>query len=396
VQKVPLLIWSDSPSGPSGLARICRELASRLSMMPEFRVATIGYGAPGSRKLPFQQYAWTKGDDWIIRELQQVWDDFTEGEDGIIFSINDLGRMLWLTNPEQYPQEPVCQWLGKNSKRMRLWTYCPIDAEGPNGKLSFPLKHTLLGFKRVLLYSEWSRQIALRSGVDNTEALPHGIDTSVFFPRSHEGARFNFGERVLGTHHKIDKDHYLIGVVATNQHRKDWHLAFETAAILRDRYHKKVSIWMHTDAQERFWSLPTLMVDYGFTDFSKGPVYLTTDDLSDEQMGWGYSACDCLLAIGKGEGFSFTNFEALACGCPVLAGDYGGHAEHMPPWSLVHTRSWDHSGLYGEKRPVFNASDWASSLSQISRDFSGLELPIQLDWKNLWPRFEDWFKKGVR
>jgi hypothetical protein len=311
-------------------------------------VATIGYGAPGSRKLPFQQYAWTKGDDWIIRELEQVWDDFTEGEDGIFFSINDLGRMLWLTNPEQYPQEPVCQWLGKNSKRMRLWTYCPIDAEGPNGKLSFPLKHTLLGFKRVLLYSEWSRQIALRSGVDNTEALPHGIDTKVFYPHDHADAKLQFGHRVIDKPWHIKEDEFLIGVVATNQHRKDWHLAIQTAAHLRDHYHKKVRLWLHTDALERFWSFATLLYDYGFIGRSGDSVFITMNDLSDEQMAWGYSACDVTLGIGRGEGFGFPLAESLACGTPVIHGDYGGATDWMPKQFLVDPIAFTHEGLYAD------------------------------------------------
>jgi glycosyltransferase involved in cell wall biosynthesis len=394
VQKVPLLIWSDSPSGPSGLARICRELASRLSMMPEFRVATIGYGAPGSRKLPFQQYAWSKGDDWIIREFQQVWEDFTEGEDGIFFSINDLGRMLWLTNPEQYPQEPVCQWLGQNSKRMRLWTYCPIDAEGPNGKLSFPLKHTLLGFKRVLLYSEWSRQIALRSGVDNTEALPHGIDTKVFYPHDHADAKLQFGHRVIDKPWHIKEDEFLIGVVATNQHRKDWHLAIQTAAHLRDHYHKKVRLWLHTDALERFWSFATLLYDYGFIGRSSDSVFITMNDLSDEQMAWGYSACDVTLGIGRGEGFGFPLAESLACGTPVIHGNYGGATEWMPKQLLVDPIAFTHEGLYADARPVFRASSWAEVAAGAKREDA--KLPPCLEWGTLWPEFEKWFRKGIR
>jgi glycosyltransferase involved in cell wall biosynthesis len=393
VKSTPLLIWSDSPAGPSGLARITRELACRLSYMPEFRVATIGYGSAGSRHLPFPQYHWTKDRDWICRELPEVWQDFAGDEQGILFSIHDLGRMLWLTNPEQYPNEPACQWLGRMGKKIRKFAYVPIDAEGPHGKLSFPLKETILGFERVLLYSEWSQKIVLRSGVDNTQVLPHGIDTNVFYPR--EKAKVQFPKYIMAAPMcRILEDTYLIGVVATNQHRKDWHLAFETAAILRDRHHLKVALWLHTDASERFWSLPTLAADYGFFGVPENPVFVTTHDLSDEQMAWGYSACDVTLGIGRNEGFGFPLAESLACGTPVIHGDCGGATDWMPKEFLVKPCAYTHEGLYADRRPVFQASAWAEAAVNARRELA--KLPPCLEWNTLWGQFENWFKQGLK
>jgi glycosyltransferase involved in cell wall biosynthesis len=388
----PILLWSDSPAGPSGLARITRELATRLTAMPEFEVATVGYGSASSRKLPFHQYHWTKGDDWIVRELPEVWEDFIGDRDGILMTIMDLGRMLWLAHPEQYPNEPVCQWL--QQKKPRIWAYVPIDAEGPNGKLSYPLKETICEFERVLLYSQWAVDLCRRSGIENVSAIPHGIEASIFTPHSRRESRRWFGTSVVGQRFSFEDDHFVIGVVATNQPRKDWHLAIETAAILRDKYGKNVRLWLHTDRLERHWSIPTLLVDYGFMDATKSHAIITTGDLSDEQMAVAYSACDVTLAPGRGEGFGFPLAESLACGTPVIHGAYGGAVDWMPKQFLVHPCGYNHEGLYGEKRPVFSAGAWAECAVNARREDA--KLPPCLEWGTLWKEFENWFRQGVQ
>ena len=89
----------------------------------------------------------------------------------------------------------------------------------------------------------------------------------------------------------------LLGVVATNQARKDWRLAAETCRILLERGHD-VRLWAHTDGARGWWDLPRLFDDHGL----KGRVAITTFQLSDAQMTWMYSACDVTLGIGLGEG----------------------------------------------------------------------------------------------
>jgi glycosyltransferase involved in cell wall biosynthesis len=389
----PILILSDSPSCSSGLGRITRELATRIhEHMPEFRVGTVGYGGSGDRNLPFPQY-YAECKDWQPIDLPNIWQNFCGDEKGVIFSVWDLARLGWLgqaENPEF--RGYLSQWV--NQSKIEKWGYFPIDSEGPNGKLSYPLKQTLLGFDRVLLYSEWAKKIVEHSGVANTQAIPHGIDTEVFWPRPQNVAKLEFGERVIGKPWHIKKDEFLIGVIGTNQHRKDWHLAIQTAAILRDKYQKNVWLWLHTDALERFWSIPTLLVDYGFLGSSRDTVFITTGDLSDDAMAWGYSACDVTLGIGRGEGFGFPLAESLACGTPVIHGAYGGALDWMPKPFLVHPSAYNHEGLYGEKRPVFCAGAWAEAVLSARREDA--KLPPCLEWKTLWSEFEKWFRGGLR
>lgn len=389
MKPIPLLIWSDTPCASSGLARITRELCSRIATcLPEFKIATVGYGGPGSSKLPFFQYAWSKQDSWVLNELPEIWADWTQGEPGILWVIQDAARVGWLgqyDNPELTC--PISDWYRKMraKKLIKTWGYFPVDAAGPNGKLAYPLKQTLLGFDRVLNYSKWANGIVRNSGIDNTDWLPHGINGNIWAPRNPKVVRDKLG---------LTDEHYLIGIIGTNQWRKDWALGIRTAAVLRDKFKKKVVLWCHTDALERYWSLPVLLLDYGFA--TPEPMYMVTSDFTDDQLAHWYSACQVVLGIGRGEGFSFCNAEALACGVPICCHAYSGYSEWVPDWMQVAPEMFTYEGTYCELRPIGVPEVWADHIMQYSNDFSGICLPPQLEWSRLWPRWKDWLLRGIR
>ena len=183
-------------------------------------------------------------------------------------------------------------------------------------------------------------------------------------------------------------DQPLIGTVATNQVRKDWGLWAEVCALFITR-HPKARFWVHSDTDERHWSIPQLMIDFGLMDRTS----ISFGYLSDDQMAQAYTACDLTLGIGAGEGFGYPIAESLFCGTPVVHGRYGGAADYVPDEMLVDPRMFRLEGLYACKRPVFEPDDWVDKMEYLlGKRESG---PSQLDWKNVWPRFEAWFRKGL-
>jgi glycosyltransferase involved in cell wall biosynthesis len=195
----------------------------------------------------------------------------------------------------------------------------------------------------------------------------------------------------------IDANSLVIGVVATNQARKDWALAFETAALLNQRNH--VLMWIHVDHMSRYWDIVALVRAYGLV----GRVLLTQSPMSEDDLAQMYSACNATLGIGLGEGFGYPIFESLACGVPCVHGNYGGAAEHLHRSLLVEPRAFRVDGYHGCLRPVFNAEDWASAVSHSINPPAGddkdmipeWKLPDHLDWNNLWPRWKSWIKEGL-
>ena len=398
----PLLIVSDAPSAQTGLGRIAADLATGIHqhLSDVFRVATFGYGGSGSRRFSFPQYAVEGMQDWVLPSLPQIWNDFAGNEKGVILTIWDASRLTWFSRPahsELLAANPdLRDWLVQ--PRFERWGYFPIDAEGPNGKLSFPLQQTLLGFDRVLAYTEWAQDVISRSFEGqrlpfDLDHLPHGIDTQAFFETHRPLCRQLFfrltgAQTLTAAPIALANDELLIGIVATNQARKDWALGIETAALLAKNH--KVRLWIHTDIMERAWSIPALLIDHGLL----GNAAISLGYLPDDQMAEAYSACDVTLGIGLGEGWGFPLAESLACGTPVIHGNYGGGAEFVPASMKVEPVSYRSEGLYSCVRPVFRAQDWAERVLQIAGQRTSLD--PQYAWSNLWPRWEAWFRKGLK
>ncbi len=221
MSKIPLLFISDAPSCTSGLGRITRELATRVHehISDVFTVASLGYGAPGSLKIPFPQYHIHSIENWLIPELPLVWKDFAGDDQGVVMTIWDPSRLLWFANPA-YCNIPGLKAFLKTAPFKR-WGYWPIDAEGPtDNNLSILLKMAMKPYDRNLNYSKWATGIT-----GYPDYLPHGIDTKVFHPKPKREAKYKLKE--MGWPSAF-RNGTLIGIVATNQPRKDFALAFQT------------------------------------------------------------------------------------------------------------------------------------------------------------------------
>ena len=384
----PILFLSDAVSCSSGLARITRDLATRLhaNCSDAFDVAAVGYGGPGSRDIPFKEYHAHSVDNWLVPELPAIWDDWTQGREGVLFSIWDASRLYWLGIPSLC-QTPALRKFAER-KDVNKWVYGAIDAEGPNGKLSHRIAQTYKGFDRAIDYSEFSSKIT-----GNPIHLPHGIDTTVFYPRDPKQARELFMQQGF---QGLKKDSLLVGIVATNQARKNWQLGIEVSKILLDRGHD-VRLWCHTDIIDRYWSIGNLIVDYGLT----GRAAVTLNRFTDEQMAWMYSACDATLSIAP-EGFGYASGESLACGVPTIAGSYGAQAEFVPKDMQIDPTAYFYEGAFCSKRPVHDPSKWADLAEAMAlrrgQTATASLLPSHVDWNGptLWPAWQKWFEEGVQ
>lgn len=394
---IPLLIIGDAPSAQSGLGRICRDLAIRIHTHCSdiFEVATLGYGGFGDKSLPFPQYHIEGMEDWLIPTLPDVWENFAGPRQGVVMTIWDASRLLWFSRSAvACPDPKLRQWLV--NAPFKRWGYFPMDAVGPNGLLSYPIRETLMGYDRVLAYSKWAELMIRKSVTPDfakkvaLHALPHGIDTDVFTPRDRAQSRGVFKETLRFIGPEIRDDEKIIGIVATNQPRKDFGLAIEAISRIKDIPFR---LYIQTDKLERAWSIPALLMDYGL--MSKAIV--NTMQVTDEVMSYIYSGCDVTLGIGLGEGFGYSTFESLACGTPHITGNYGGHAEWLEPGGIT-PGDWRLEGPYNAFRPVFSPWDWACCIKdQFMRPRAELVslLPEGLAWPNLWQKWEEYFRSII-
>lgn len=392
----PILFFSDAPSGPSGLARIHRDLAMRVNQLPEFRVGSLGHGAPASVKLPWPQYHWRERDDFIPSELPFIAEDFANNEPMVLFTIHDIQRMLQVADPSLCLDKPFAQWMSERRRtgRLKLWGYFPIDAHGIGGKLPAQLAHTLTHYDRVLVPSQWAAQIVQRTLPNlKVDVIPHGIDTDVFKPYPKEESQDLFSE-LLSPIAKwpvevldVDGDALWIGIVATNQTRKDFGLGIEVVAEIAKS--RPVFLWIHTDRMKNEWSILELLSEFGLLR----NAMVTIGNVKDEVMVRAYNACDLTLGIGRGEGFGYPIMESWSCGVPCIAGRYGAHVEFIPEDCAVKPSQLRIEGPLNLMRPVFRVRDWVDTVSRV--EGNGMVLNTAVDWKYLWQDFEQWFKEGI-
>lgn len=400
---IPLLIISDAISAQTGLARITRDISTRVNehLSDVFRVGVAGYGAAGSRKFPFPQYNLAL-QGWMCPNLPEIWEDFAGNEKGILLCVWDASRLSWLSRPERSEELAPYPELKKflMNPPFQKVIYAPVDASGPNDCLTWPLKHSLMGFDKILAYGKFGENV-IRNTLGEQESqnrgltsLPHGIDSGIFYPRDRGTSRAFFfsitGAATLrGERELIKPDEALIGIVATNQSRKDFGTVLEAVSILSRQ--RKIRLWIHTDQLERetAWSLPSLLVDFGLVD----RTIISIGHLSDDNLAKAYSACDVTIGPGP-EGFGFPLLEAQFCGTPVVASSYAGGSDITAKEWQVDPVAFRYEGIWASKRPVHKAEDWAAKVSEFIGkrcNHSG-----EYDWDRLWLRWDNWFREGVK
>lgn len=400
MSKIPILILSDGPASSTGLGRITRGLAVRIHqhLGETFRVACYGLGGVYSSKLPFSQYQITSLSNWAPPDLPRVWEDHSRGERGVVFSIWNPSSLQWLVEPEKYAPLGMTRDFLK-TKPFEIWSYFPVDAEGPNGRLPKEVAEVVQKVDRPLFYTGWAAKMAQKTIYPGPhkhrdrfafDHLPHGTDTSIFYPQDRAESRRKFVQIVTGADKAMPlrDEVFMVGIVATNSQRKNWALGFKVCQELLRRG-VNVGLWAHTNALKKTWDIMMLAEEFGMKD----RVVPTTTDLSDEKMAAAYSALDVVLGIGDGEGWGLTHTEALACGVPVIHGDYAGGAEYLPSEYKVKPIGFYAEGLYANERPVFNPSDWADRVQDVAG--TSAELPPDLAWNKLWLHWEKWFLDGV-
>lgn len=383
---IPFLVYSDGPRLPSGLARIARDLTRRLHAQQDalgISVLQVGFDPLPGPAVPWPLWSAASIDtegDWGAGLIDQAWWQHfgAQTPEGVLFSIWDPGRSFPLLNCKM-PTE--------------RWGYFPIDSTNVNDTLAGPARETIERYDRVLAYGRWASEVlgTIRKPIPY---LPHGLDLDQWNYRLSQRAAAR-AEEIL----QAKPGEIVIGCVATNQRRKDLGLYFATLRELRNRGHK-VRGWLHTDRMVREWSVPQLVEDFGL-----GKKVTVTLTLEDWELAACYALCGCTIAPGLGEGFGYPIVESLACGTPVVHGDFAGGAELVPvnAWRFP-MRGERLESVYAMRRPVFHPVDVANAVERALDWRKNDHLACQaycrgsvehLGWERIWPRWEAWFKQGL-
>lgn len=395
---VPLLLVGDCPPDAktqSGLGRITLDLARILSRMPEFQVGWLGRLALGSARYPWAQYSLGPHEQWGEERLREVWTDLAQGRKGVIMTVWDASRLLWLGQP----QGEIAEWLGCGE--VDLWGYFMVDGPGIHaGVLPMAQWGTIDGYARALLASSWGLDLAEESaqffgqqGKGDLDWLPHPLDLEVFRRRGRDEIRSSWD--------LADND-VLIGMVMANQERKSWATALEALALVAQTLApKKLKIWLRTDVlvptpSRGYWDINALLIENALDS------HVLWEDrlLRDEEMAMRYSACDATLLVSGGEGFAYPVAESLACGTPCVTSSWGAQAELTSGLChQFHPRATEVRTIHAIRRSVHDARDVAQALmAQLALEVDHEKLSAgvgHLAMESLGVQWSKWVRKGL-
>jgi glycosyltransferase involved in cell wall biosynthesis len=334
---------------------------------------------------------------------------------GILLPIWNLSWCQWLAQPQLLPEGLSLRQFLLSSPFQR-WLSPPIDGHLPDRTLGHQFVPILTAFDRLVAHSRYGAEVMERtlekwagqSAVQTVNSIPHlpmGLDRAVFYPRDRALARQTFFSRVSNGQSSLPlRDDQILAVcINTNTSRKDYGLAFSTCAELLRRG-VNIFLWIHTDcltAPPGHWNLPALAKQFGMTtvDGKQTRICITTERLTDDDLAWATSAADIGLHIGSGEGYGYFGPQSVACGLPVVHGNYAAGAEFVPKCSLVEPLGYWLEAPFIIQRPIFDPSAWADKVEWLLKPENKKEattLPQPLYWEELWPRYRSWLLDGVQ
>lgn len=299
-----LLFIGDAACG-SGFGRATHHILKHMSESWEIAVIGVNYrGDPHDEPYPIYP-AFAGGDQIGIRRVKEIVGKFHPN------------MVVVQSNPWNMPHYAE-RLEGSNLPLVGI-----VAVEGKNCKGT-----DLNGLTRAIFWNEFSQREAVRGGMTVPSGIaPLGVDTDFYCAGGTETKaelRKSFGL------HAATQDGFLVLNVNRNQHRKHLDLSVQYFAHWVREY--KV-----TDAYLMFHALPgsTRSCDldqissyYGVTEqvilSQPKDIFMGAPEESLRQI---YRAADVGLTTTLGEGWGLTTMEMMACGVPVIAGDFSGLGE---------------------------------------------------------------------
>jgi GT2 family glycosyltransferase len=169
----------------------------------------------------------------------------------------------------------------------------------------------------VWVPSEFNREGFLRCGLRRpVHVVPLGVDTDYFHPAVH-GYRNPRGEFVF------------LSSFEWGERKEPWLLlkAFNEVFSAREPVRLVCKV-MNRDSS---LSLGEEIRRLRLKETGGRISYLFNLDFPHYQLGSLYASADCFVAVSRGEGWNMPLMEAMACGLPAIATDWGGHRAFVHP-----------------------------------------------------------------
>lgn len=295
------VLWIGDDACGSGFSRATSKVLEH--MAPRWQRAVLGVnyrGDPHDRPYPLYP-AWVPGGDILgvarVREIMN-----REQPDLVVMQTNPWNVPLYLKHISGVPVVGI------------------IAVEGMNCKGT-----DLNGLTRAIFWNKFSQDEAIKGGMTvPSGVVPLGVDTSVYKPRDLADVRatFAFSEEARAG--------FIVANVNRNQYRKRIDLSIQYFAEWVKSYDvRDAFLLLHVPAGSKVsCDCENLAVYYGIA--SQIILSIPKDTfmgIPENALVRVMQAADIGLTTTLGEGHGLTTMEMMACGKPVIAGDFAALGE---------------------------------------------------------------------
>lgn len=402
---IKLLSWTDSASTKTGYGVVAKNILMYLYNTGRYDIHQLAINYPPRFK-NIDGIPWTQ----ISAKLLDPNEPY--GKALFLRSVaeNDYD-IVWIMN-DTYVVYDVVKDLeniignkkSRGKKIPKIVFYYPVDCHVPEKASS------MIEFADTpVCYNDYGREETLKTipGIgEKLFQIPHGIDLSVFFPKSWEEQQ-GLKKKFLGG----QSDKFLFLNVNRNGHRKQLARCIYAFSEFKKQIPQSILL-LHTQAVDgtnhgAVIDLRVVVKELGLSfeeDVLFPKVYEPSIAFPDEIMNELYNAADCFITTDLGEGWGIGQTEAMAAGTPVIAPNntsrsqiFGEFSERGYLYPMKDYLFIENSGL----RPFGYTEDVVLEMFKVYRAGRKDKNPkVQLartwaeqhDWENICTKWDELFQ----
>ncbi len=341
MNKIKVLALMDSPTVSTGFAQVSKNVLKKLYDTGKYEITVVGINFNGSitkemfDKYPFnfvpampQGYSDPYGRGKVIQILTGNDRDVKPGFD-ILFTIQDhfilygADQLAGGYNFSQRIKEIQAEILTNENYSMKyLFTwigYYPVDGNLQDrwvnkgiGYCDYPVAYTEFGKREILKFDNEDINLKSRLGV-----IPHGVNFKDFYPLDEKEQR-KFREKYFPK--ELPKDAFIILNVNRNQVRKDIASTIKAFAQYK-KINKKAYLYLHMKQTDQGGDIWEIAKQFGL---KPGEDLMLPNNFDESQgiplseLNKIYNSCDVVVSSTLGEGWGFSNTEAMAVKKPLI------------------------------------------------------------------------------
>ena len=371
MDKIKIMMLSDSVNTPTGFANQTRELAKRLCKCPDFEVVHIGHNYHGKN---FKKVVYEDGEEINFRQLSGSMQPYAKDRLPTYWS-QEKPDIFWVL----LDTFMLHDWIYRMPFTFQSVMYYPSDG----GYFPNSCENVLKKFSHPIAMAKYAQQQV--KDLFNIDAgyIPHGTNTKDFYPLKEEE------KRMLKLKYGIPQDAFVFGDVARNQGRKNIAATVESfGKFIKNNPNSNAYLLLHCDPNDMasHCNLFNIAQRWNILDKLKFSGMKFFQGFPQTEMNGIYNAMDVRVSTTTGEGFGICTIESMAAEIPNIITDYTTTKELI----------LDHNAGLGAKLATETVGSWDVNRGFVDTNHFAEQMEVLYNDENIRNKFGKNGRKAVQ